>query len=401
MPRRPSGDTAIGQRIRDRRELLQWSVRHAADRAGVAPSTWSRIEHGHISADNRFTLASIAEALRCPVTDLTGLPQCPIDREKAETGGAVYETVRATIEADLDYPPIAPPAPYAALSRELDLVCDLRARCQYTAAAHRLPALIRGLHSAAYGADRERALRGLILAAYTASFVIRYTGHPGSACLIADRTRQAAEMLEHPVMSGLAAFSRAHAAAGMALYPRTLQIAERAVCELRRHAREPEAPELLGQLLMTQAYALYGIGRTDDALEPVAEARAIAERTGESPALRLMFGPTNINFWRISMEADGEDPSRAVDIARRTRPHLVESTSRQVAFYLDTGRALVRLGQDAEALRMLLTAERLAPQRMRAPLVTETVRGLLERARRGGTGWTELRGLCERIGVGS
>lgn len=49
---------------------------------------------------------------------------------------------------------------------------------------------------------------------------------------------------------------------------------------------------------------------------------------------------------------------------------------------------------------MLVTAERLAPQRMQSPLVVETVRGLLEQARRG-PGWTELRGLCERVGVGS
>jgi hypothetical protein len=48
---------------------------------------------------------------------------------------------------------------------------------------------------------------------------------------------------------------------------------------------------------------------------------------------------------------------------------------------------------------MLLTAERMAPQRLRIPLVIETARSLLERARRG-AGWTELRGLCERLGIG-
>jgi hypothetical protein len=48
---------------------------------------------------------------------------------------------------------------------------------------------------------------------------------------------------------------------------------------------------------------------------------------------------------------------------------------------------------------MLLTAERMAPQRMRnCPMVTETARALLERARRNATG-AELRGFCERLGV--
>jgi hypothetical protein len=113
-----------------------------------------------------------------------------------------------------------------------------------------------------------------------------------------------------------------------------------------------------------------------------------------------MFGPTNINFWRIAMEADGASPGRAVEIARTTNPRLIGKPSRQAAFYLDTARALARVRKGPEALRMLLTAERLAPQRMRSPLVRETARGLLEQARRG-SGLTELRGLCERLGVGA
>jgi hypothetical protein len=35
---------------------------------------------------------------------------------------------------------------------------------------------------------------------------------------------------------------------------------------------------------------------------------------------------------------------------------------------------------------------------MRNPIIVETVRSLLERSRRG-AGWTELRGLCERLGI--
>lgn len=399
MPPRKVNGSAIGQRIRERRKLLGWSIRYTADRAGVAHSTLSRIERGELTADNRFTLAAIAQALRCPVDTLTGAPADPLSRDEAETGGAVYETMRAVIEADLDYGPTTSAQPMQALDRELDLVRDLRARCGYTAAARRLPDLLRGLHATAYGPDRPAALRSLVIAEDMTSFVVRYAGHPASACLVADRARQAAEALEHPIMLGLSAWSQAHAATGCGLFERALMIAEHATRDLAPHADEPEAPEMLGQLLMTQAFARYALGRVDDALAPLTEAQRIAERTGDSDALRLMFGPTNINFWRISMAADGGDPGRAVAIARQTNPQGVPTVSRQVAFYLDTGRALARVGQDHDALRMLLTAERLAPQRMRAPLVVETARGLLERARRGG-GWTELRGLCERLGIG-
>ncbi|MGW0431209.1 helix-turn-helix domain-containing protein [Micromonospora sp. NPDC003197] len=412
MPRRISVDTAIGQRIRERRELAGWSIRHAADRAGIAPSTWSRIEHGLISADNRTTLAAVAQALRCPVADLTSLPADPVSRDRVETGGAIYETVRAVVDADLGCRPdgveldcrpdgsTPPPAePLARLGRELDLVRDLRARCEYVAAATRLPALIRGLHRAAFGPERDRALRALVITLDTASFVVRYAGHPGSACLVADRTQQAAEATEDPVLLGLAAWARAHAALGMGLVSRAGQVAERGIRDLGRGKTASAGAETYGQLLLTLAFAWSAQGRTADVDAPLAEAEAIARRTGESTALRLMFGPTNINFWRIAMAADGDDPGYAVDVARGTRPHLVDSVSRQFAFYADTGRALARIGNDREALRLLLTAERLGPQRMRTPLIVETVRGMLDRSRRG-TGWTELRGLCERLGLG-
>jgi transcriptional regulator with XRE-family HTH domain len=401
MARKASGEIAIGQRIKDRRELLKWSVRHAADRAGMNASTWSRIENGHTSADNRFTLAAIAKALRCPVTDLTGLPANPVDRDQAETGGAIYDAVCAILESDLEFEPTAPAKSIEELTRETSLVRDLRTRCDYTGSAARLPNLFRSLHATAYvDQDRAAALRLMVLASDTASFVIRYAGHPGSSCLAADRGKQAARESEDPVMIGLAAYGSAHAATGCGLFGRALTIAERAATQLERHLDLPVAPQVLGLLHLTSAYSLCALGRADDAVTRVDAAQEIAVRTGDTDALGLMFGPTNIDFWRISMDADGDDPGKAVDLARITNPLNVDSPSRQAAFYLDTSRALARIGKDQEALRMLLLVERMAPQRMQSPLVVETVRGLLERARRG-TGWTELRGLCERLGVGT
>jgi transcriptional regulator with XRE-family HTH domain len=401
MPRSSSQDVAVGQRIRDRRTLLRWTVRYAADRAGISHSTLSRIERGEISADNRITLARIAEALKCPVTDLTGLPQDPVSRDQAETGGAIYETVRSFVEADLDYPPESPAPPWEFLTAELELVRDLRVKCDYAGAARRLPLIAHGLHTAASGDNRAEALRSMVLAADTASFIVRYLGHPGSACLVADRAQQAAEALEIPSLLGLAAWDRAHAATGMGLYNRALAIASRAATELEPHYGTEDAPEMLGQLYMLQAYSLYALGRKDDALDRVAGAEKIASRTGDSPALRLKFGPTNITFWRISMEADGDSPGRAVELARITNPAAIESIARQAAFYADTARALARTGADDAAIRMMATAYRLAPQRTgRNPLAKETVRGLLERATRG-RGRSELHSLAERMGIGA
>lgn len=400
MARRAVTDTTIGQRIHDRRKLLGWTIRYAADRAGISHTSWSRIERGLMSADNRFTLAAIAEALRCSVGELAGLPPDPVTRDEAETSGAVYETMRAAIEADLTVPPSTstPHPPVEQLSAEAELILDLRTRCDYRGAVQRLPALIRGLYAAAGGRDRKQALRALVIAEDAASFVVRYMGHPAPSCLLAERAQQAAEVLDDPVMLALAAWGRIHAATNCGLYQRALTLANTAADGLSRHLNLPNATELLGMIHLTRAFALYALGQTNDALTPLQEAQKLAERTGDSDALSLWFGPTNIRFWQVAMEVDSGDPGKAVETARTTNPQVVPSISRQATFYIDTGRALARTGQDRDALRMLLAAERLAPQRMRDPLIAETARSMLERARRG-AGWSELRGLCERVGV--
>jgi len=392
-------DETIGERIARRRKVLGLSIRQVADRAGINASTLSRIERGLRSADNRFMLADIAGALRCSAADLTGQPTIPTDRGAAEVSGNVHETVRAGIEVDLRYESDGQPPDLLALDRELTLVRDLRVRADIVGATQRLPALLRGLHAAAFGPQRVDALRGLVLAADTGSFVVRYGGDPQGACILAERAQQAAEVLEDPVFLALGSWSRAHAATGCGLYGRAYQIAERAADSLEHSTGLPDALELLGQLYLTQAFALMAAGDPEGAAVRVAAAEEIAERTGDSPALRLCFGPTNNRLWRISMEVDGGDPGRAVEIARDTKVVVLESTSRQAAFYLDTGRALAACRKDAEALRMLLAAERIAPQRLRlSPFAAETVRALLERSQRSAAG-AQLRGLCSRMGI--
>lgn len=392
-------DSPIGARIRTRRQLLKLSVRHAADKAGISHATWSRIERGLQGTDNRFTLAAIATSLRCSVGDLTG-QQSVIPAGQIEAGDGAYETMRAVVDADLSYGPLATDGPPVdALERELDLVLSLRRRCDYAGATSRLPDLVRGLHTAAFGDERPTALRLLVRANDAASFVVRFLGHPASAALVSERAQQAAEALGDPVMLGLAAYTRAHAAIGCGLYQRARLLADAAADMLEQHAAVPDAMPVRGQLLMTSAMTLYAIGDLSGAADRVEEAQRLATYTGETDALWLSFGPTNINFWRISMETDGGDPGEAIEIARTTNPQVIESTSKQTAFYLDVARALARTGRDPEAVRMLATAERLAPQRVRGnPLAVESTRLLLDRVQRNAAG-SQLLGLAERIGV--
>jgi hypothetical protein len=114
----------------------------------------------------------------------------------------------------------------------------------------------------------------------------------------------------------------------------------------------------------------------------------------------LFFGPANVGIWRVSIEAGEGDPGRAVAIARETGPAAIPAGFRQVFYYADTARALARLGgHDREAIRFLLTAERIAPQHVHTSAdIRSSALHLLQRSRRQ-AGGSELRGLCERLAV--
>lgn len=400
MTPRPTADPTIGERIRARRLLRGWSIRYAASRAGISHATWSRIERGRQAADNRFVLADIAGALDSAPADLAGTPVPATDRAAVAAHAAVHDIRQALVDIDLDEPVTRPAPPVAELARTLALADDLRQACDYAGTAGLTPGLLRDLHAAAIGPDRERALRLLCDATFIASSVLRNLGHPAEAWLSAERCRDAADAADDPVLRGYAAYARASAATACGSYDRGLALAGRAVDELRPHVGRPGGAEMLGSLQLICAYAARGGRRLDDSRAWADDAAALARRTGETTTMGLYFGPTNVGIWRIGIEADGGDPGRAAEVARATGPATIRAGFRQVFYYADTARALARLrGRDREAIRFLLTAERLAPQHVHTSAVArETTRALLERSRRQ-AGGTELRGLCERMQI--
>ncbi|HEX5203355.1 MAG TPA: helix-turn-helix transcriptional regulator [Actinoplanes sp.] len=398
MTPRPSPDPGIGERIRARRLLRGWSMRYAASRAGISHATWSRIERGRQAADNRFMLADIAAALECSPADLAGIPVPATDRAAAAALAGVHGIRQALVDIDLAEPGTTGAPPLPSLAAQLELAGARLDACDYAAVTRLLPRLLRDLHAETAGPGRGPALRLLCDAAFIASSVLRQLGHPAEAWVGAERCREAADATGDPVLRGYAAYSLAGAANACGSYQRGLTLAERAADDLRPHLSRPGGAEVLGSLQLICAYASQGRDRLDDSRGWLTEAGELARRTGETTTMGLSFGPTNVDFWRISIEVNEGDPARAAEVARRVTPAAVPAGLRQVYYYADTARALAQLGgRDREAIRFLLTAERLAPQHVHTSAqAAESARTLLERSRSRAAG-ADLRGLCERM----
>lgn len=227
MSRRSSPDTAIGERIRIRRLSRGWSVRHAADRSGISHATWSRIERGKQTADNRFVLAAIAAALECPLTDLTTTRSSIYDRQVIIAQASVPAIRQTLLELDGPAPPIRQ---IETLAREADLVRELWQRCDYAGALRLLPTLIRDLH--ACGPHDRPAQHLLCEAVGVASSIFRAIGYPSDAWLAAERCHAVADASGDPVLLGYAAFKQAEAARTCGSQRRCLKIAEDALEDL-------------------------------------------------------------------------------------------------------------------------------------------------------------------------
>lgn len=390
-------DASIGQRLEALRKARKLSVRQVAQLAGINPSSLSRIERGLRPADNRYLVADLAIALECQVTDITGQPIIPGDRSFGAVQAAVGRVRAALVEIDLDeQPELTGPRPLPALQEVLAAARRQREDCDYMAIGSSLPSLLRELHAhVASGPDPRSALVMLLEASFHAGSVVRYLGNRAEMWLAAERCRQAAQLLDEPVPLAFAAYERAHAATGAGLYRRALAISTRAIDALEAAGDVSSRTEMLGQLRLTAGFAAYGAHRQDEGRAWVDSVDELAARTGDTAVLGLHFGPTNTRFWRIAIETDGGDAGRAVEIARGTQPDRVRSVSRRVAFYSDTGRALAKVGNREQATRMLITAEKLAPHRVRASApLQETARSLRQAA-----SGSALAGLCERMGV--
>lgn len=389
----------IGQRIRARRTARGWSLTVVADRANITPSGLSRIERGLRSTNNRHLLNDLAAALECSMADLTGQPYVPADRDLEAAHSRIAQLRTAVSETTLDLTPVAghQPAPMALLEQRAELVIARGIATDYAAVTDIAPTLLIDLHAHAKAGDR-RAAEIVVSLGTPISPAFRYLGYLADSALLTERIREYAEWLDEPVPIAIADFLRANASAAIG-YRRSADIAERARVELERHTEQPGALDMLGMLHLTGAQSAIGQGRRTEALDRVAEAKAIAARTGETKTAALFFGPANVTVWDVGLHVDADDPGGAVEAAGGADVSALPRI-RQAYFWLDLARAYTAMGKNRRdrAVRSLLTAERAAPQFTRAaPLARETARAL--RVAGGDSLDSALRGLCERLGV--
>ena len=397
--------TAFGTRLRELRKWRGLTLREAADLAGLSFSFWGEVERGEKAVNNRKTLEAMVTALRVHPTELSGQPWItPRDAPGAGAHAGLTAIETALERYELGTDPGLPVRDWPQIQADLDRLIQItHGTSDHTAMAELAPALLGELYGGYVRMPERRrdVLLGLMMAYSSAMWTTKRLGDRGLPALAARAVRQCAEALGDAVWLGYAAWLRGNATGHLdraGQYRRSVAAAENLTGELDRD----DALQACGMLHLSAALAAGAQADHATAATHLGEASALAARmdTEVGTWAHLWFGTTNIGIWRTGLAVELGEPGRALEVAETVRPELLPAPVRQAEFWIEVGRALVAERKTREeGLRVLLRAERLAPQVVRTNLfVREAVADLLRRDRREASG-RELRGLAWRMGV--
>ncbi|MGH3769879.1 MAG: helix-turn-helix domain-containing protein [Pseudonocardiaceae bacterium] len=395
--------TAFGKRLRELRNWRGLTLREAAGLAGLSFSFWGQVERGEQAVNSRRTLEAMATVLRVHPSELTGQPWMTRDAAGAEAHAGLLAIETALERYDLGTDPELPVRDWPEIQVDLDRLVRFKGTADYAAMGELAPALIGELHGAYLRLPRRHrdVLIGLMEVYSVAMWTTKVLGGRGLPALAARAVQRCAEVLGDVVWLGYAVWLRGDATGHLdraGQYRRSVAAAENMTGMLDCG----DALQACGELHLSAALAAGAQADHATAATHLEEASALAARmdTEVGDWGHLWFGPTNVGIWRTAVAVELGEHGQALEVAKTVHPELLPAPGHQARFWMSVGRALVAERKTREeGLRVLLRAERLAPQLVRNDLfVREAVADLLRRARRD-AGGRELRGLAWRLGI--
>ncbi|MGH4024196.1 MAG: helix-turn-helix domain-containing protein [Pseudonocardiaceae bacterium] len=399
---------AIGQRLRMIRRRRGMGLSVAAGLAGISKQYLSFLERGERGFHRRGLLEDLADALGCSVADLTGQPYLVTDRATAEARMPVPGIELAICDCTLDDVPDIPVRPLMELielARQANAACD---EARYALAGQDFGAVLTELHiHASSGPDsaRRAALATLVEACMAASGIVRALGHGALAVSIARRGYDAAQRLGDPGLAAFASMQRSSALIRMGARHRAACVLRDALIAVEpvadSTAEDNSRAQAAGMLHLASAQLSARERRASDADAHLIEAADLARHTGECNDLNFHFGPGNVAAWSVAI---GVELERGPNAAERVVPDVPQlaavlgSADRRAGLHLDIARGWAQAegDRDAEAIRYLSAADRIAPARLRNDPIARDL--LLTLDRRASRRVWELDSLRNRFG---
>lgn len=240
--------------------------------------------------------------------------------------------------------------------------------CRYTKVIRDLPRLLAALRAGSEVFDGDALLKLHELSAeahhVAASILLKYDDE-GPAWLAAERSMQAANHSQNPIIVGSSARIITHALMKGKRHGAAATMASK-FAERLDHDMDTQTPESLsvyGSLLLRGAVAAGKRPDHDTANALLDEAGNAARQLGGDHNHRwTAFGPTNVQLHRVNVAVTLGNAGTALQEARRVNLDQVPITERKAVLLLDTARALTQWGKHERAYHAIRAAEQLAPE---------------------------------------
>lgn len=309
-------------------------------------------------------LDALARALRATPEELLAGPR----RTDSRVHHAVPELQR--VIASYDLPDDGPVRPLPQLAADVDRAVEDRVQSQYARLAEQMPALLQELFRAvdqASGSHREQAARLLTLAIRSADAVAYKYGYRDLSARLVELIRWAASIATDPALEAVAAYVRMETYFAADQLAPGLRSLRAAVNRMPAPTTEPLAAAAAA-LHMRAAVAAGRLRCPDEAREHLRYAEGLARRVRERLYDGTAVGPDSLEIHRLAVAVEigeQEDLQAAVGAAARWAPSQELPAERRSHYYIDLGRAQMRLGRPQHAKESLLVARQIAPQHVR------------------------------------
>nr|WP_157528551.1 XRE family transcriptional regulator [Kibdelosporangium sp. MJ126-NF4] len=255
------------------------------------------------------------------------------------------------------------------LERDLRIAFDAYQQSRFTAAATRISTLLADVQIAARecrDSERVRVFRVLALSYQAAASVLIKVGQRDMAWIAAERGMNAAESADSPAIRGSLIRSVAFALVSTSRLEAAMRLVESGAEYLENEISDDNAAlSVYGTLYLVGSMAAARFGDRSKTVDYLNEANTAARRLDkDANHLWTAFGPTNVAIHRVNTAAELGDVQTILNSPLTLNPQAVP-VERQVRYLLDVARAHSLVGNRDDALGVMMTVERMAPEQVR------------------------------------
>lgn len=390
---------AIGERIKRLRTAAVMTQDDLAAAAGVSTDLIRKLEQGRRHTASIASLHRIARALDVELGELLSRENMP---DAAPDAGVVALRQAVADVADLLGDVEGDPLSLRDAERTVTYLWGAYWAGRYDQLTRLLPQALTGLRATLHAADvatRPKAAEQLAWGYWVAASTLTHLLEPDAAFMTVRRAVQLAETGNDPLLTAALKGSVSWQLMVGGRFAEAERVAVRTAEDVEPHG-DVAVPHLslYGSLLVTAATAVARDQRRPAAGDFLGSAAEIAHRVGtDRTDYETPFGPSHVAMQTVDVDVVTEDYPAALKAASQMPPNPGLPLAAHCRHLTDRACAHVNLGQEEQALTLLLTAEGMGPDWIRHQSLARAVtRDLLtaEKARS-----TPLRELAKRIGV--